>query len=33
MKRFSATKEQTVMVGDQIFTDVAGNLAGVATIW
>ena len=33
MKRFSATKEQTVMVGDQIFTDViAGNLAGVATI-
>ena len=33
MKRFSATKEQTVMVGDQIFTDViAGNLAGVSTI-
>ena len=33
MKRFSATKKQTVMVGDQIFTDViAGNLAGVSTI-
>ena len=33
MKRFSVSKEQTVMVGDQIFTDiVAGNLAGVSTI-
>ena len=33
MKRFSVTKEQTVMVGDQIFTDIiAGNLAGVSTI-
>ncbi len=33
MKRFSATNRETVMVGDQIFTDViAGNLAGVSTI-
>ncbi|MBF0911582.1 MAG: YqeG family HAD IIIA-type phosphatase [Atopobiaceae bacterium] len=33
MKRFDVTPEQTVMIGDQIFTDIiAGNLAKVSTI-
>lgn len=33
MERMGVTKEQTAIVGDQIFTDVlGGNLAGVSTI-
>lgn len=33
MERFGASREETVMIGDQVFTDVlAGNLAGVSTI-
>ena len=33
MRLMGATPERTVMVGDQVFTDVvAGNLAGVRTI-
>lgn len=33
MRRFGATAEKTVMVGDQVFTDVAaGSLAGVRTV-
>ncbi|EPD78259.1 MULTISPECIES: YqeG family HAD IIIA-type phosphatase [Atopobiaceae] len=33
MKRFGAEKNETVFIGDQLFTDIAsGNLAGVKTI-
>lgn len=33
MRRFSARPDETVMIGDQVFTDVAaGNLAGVRTV-
>ncbi len=33
MERMGATREETALVGDQVFTDVlGGNLAGVATI-
>lgn len=33
MRRMGVTADETVMVGDQVFTDVAsGNLAGVRTI-
>jgi len=33
MERVGASREQTAMIGDQVFTDVlGGNLAGVATI-
>lgn len=33
LKRIGAAKSETVMVGDQLFTDVcAGNLAGIDTI-
>lgn len=33
MRLFGASAEETVMIGDQVFTDVAaGNLAGVRTV-
>ena len=33
MDRMGVTKEQTAIVGDQVFTDVlGGNLAGITTI-
>lgn len=34
MKKFGAEPEETLMVGDQLFTDVlGGNRSGIATIW